>query len=183
MEVGEERGLLAHSKGCPAQFWTCEPKEAIAAADSEISFTNPAQKLNNHKTPLLAVLIDQVQRRPLDQAPTFLDAATLCSNFLLPNKRPPLQHKQSKDEGPSRLARRSLKGDPPVPPPPAPGLGEPPQVSKNSQSWVQGWYIRILPAATRSCFTLGAASSSKDPQSCLEVAGSLWRFLFSSAKL
>lgn len=33
------------------------PKKAIAASDSEISSTNPAKKLNNHKTPLVVVFI------------------------------------------------------------------------------------------------------------------------------
>lgn len=43
MEVGEEVSLLVCSKDC--EHWTCEPREAIAASNSEISSTNPAKKL------------------------------------------------------------------------------------------------------------------------------------------
>lgn len=65
MEVGDEVSLLVCSKDC--EHWTCEPREAIAASNSEISSTNPAKKLKNHKSPLVVVLINQVQRRLTDQ--------------------------------------------------------------------------------------------------------------------
>lgn len=70
-------------------------------------------------------------------------------------------------------------------------LGHPrAEEDRHTQSWDQGWHTRILPAATRPHFILGADPSSKNPQSWVEPActwfvssGSpLELFMFSSAK-
>ena len=144
-------------------------------SDSEISSSKPAKKLNHHETLLLVVLINQVQSRPTDQF-LLLHRPWLCSPKLQlpPNKWPPPSHKgwwgwralwTGQKEPQRRLTCPMVLVAPMAP------LGGPrAEEGRWTQSWRQGWYTRMLPVATRRWFTLGAASSSKDPQSWMETA-------------